>query len=205
MNKEILELVKKVQAIAQAGLEYANNEYDIERYLELRDISVEMMHKLTGYNIHKIRELFANESGYQTPKVDVRSVIFKGKKILMAKEKSDKLWSIPGGWADVGLTPFEVAVKEAREEVGLIVKPIRLLAVIDKKRHPHPPGIYHIYKLFILCKETGGKLGCGMETLEVKYFGINELPQLSERRITKSQILLMFEFMKNENIHAMCD
>lgn len=201
----MLEIVKKIQAIAQSGLEYSSNEYDIERYQELRNISIEMMHKLTGANIHKIKKLFASESGYQTPKVDIRSVIFKGRKILMAREKSDNRWSIPGGWAEVGLTPFEVAVKEVKEETGLIVKPLRLLAVIDKKRHPHPPGIYHVYKMFILCKEIGGKLDCGMETSEVGYFGINELPQLSEMRITKSQLLLMFKFNKDRNIHAICE
>jgi ADP-ribose pyrophosphatase YjhB (NUDIX family) len=104
------------------------------------------------------------------------------------RETIDGNWSVPGGWADVGLTPNEVAVKEVFEESGLVVSPVRLMAVLDKKCHNHPPDMYHIYKIFILCKEVGGMLQQGMETSETGFFGFHELPPLSSPRITVEQL-----------------
>ena len=200
-----LEFAKRVQALAQAGLTYAENDYDRERYEELSQISVDILAKLTGEEVPKIKELFTNETGYQTPKTDVRAVIFREGKILMVREKIDNCWSLPGGWADVGFSPGEVAVKETREEAGLVVKPIKLLAVLDKKHHPHPPSPYHTYKIFILCKEIGGHLQQGSETLAVAYFDRSELPELSTERGTKSQVQLMFEFLDNPQKETVFD
>ncbi len=204
-NLRLLEIAKQIQSIAQAGLTYSENKYDLDRYQQLREISVNLLHELTGEDIFKIKDLFTFEKGYQTPKVDIRGVVFKGEKILMVRETIDGKWSIPGGWADIGLTPFEVARKEVLEESGLEVKPIRLLAVHDKKRHPHPIDIYHVYKMFILCNVTGGNLHGSMETSEVKWVGLDELPTLSEFRITESQIKLMFEYKNNPGKEVSCD
>ncbi|HEX2952942.1 MAG TPA: NUDIX hydrolase [Bacillota bacterium] len=190
-----LDIAKRIQALAQSGLAYSENPYDIERYEVLRDLSIEIMAKYTDLDMTKVKDLFANETGYQTPKVDIRAVVFRDDKILMVKERIDGCWSMPGGWADIGLTPSEVAVKEVREEAGLEVKPIKLLAVFDKKCHPHPPSPYHVYKTFIQCKITGGEMTTGMETSEVRFFGIDELPQLSVERNTESQVRTMFEFL----------
>lgn len=192
-----LEWAQRIQAIAQTGLAYTENEYDRERYEELRRISIEMMAEQTGEPFEKIRGLFASETGYPTPKVDVRGVVFKDGKILMVKEKQDGKWTLPGGWADIGYTPREVAVKEIREEAGLEVRAVRLLAVLDKKCHPHPPEPYYIYKMFILCEETGGTAQAGLETSDVAYFGEHELPELSLNRNTESQIRLMFDYLRN--------
>lgn len=197
MEHSWLAVAKRIQAIAQAGITYAENGYDLERYQELQSISVEIMATLTDAPIEKIRGLFTNETGYQTPKVDVRGVIFEGDKILMVREKIDGCWSLPGGWADVGYTPGEVAVKEAKEEAGLEVQAVRLLAVLDKKCYPHPPSPYHTYKIFILCEVLSGKPAEGMETSEVGFFGRNELPELSVERNTASQLELMFAFKDN--------
>jgi ADP-ribose pyrophosphatase YjhB (NUDIX family) len=123
----------------------------------------------------------------------------------MVKETIDGKWSIPGGWADVGLTPYEVAVKEVWEESGLHVEPVRLLAVLDKKRHSHPPDLFHIYKIFILCRETGGELKGGMETSETGFFGPHEFPPLSEQRITADQIRLMYSYREDPTKPANCD
>lgn len=204
-NHKLLDITKRIQAIAQAGLTYSENKYDLDRYQQLREISVEILNELTGEDVLKIKDLFTFEKGYQTPKVDIRGVIFKEDKILMVKETIDGKWSLPGGWADIGLTPFEVAKKEVFEEAGLEVKPIRLLAVHDKKCHPHPIDIYHVYKMFILCEVTGGNLRGSMETSDVQWFGLNELPPLSEFRITASQIQLMFEYKNNPGKDVICD
>lgn len=192
-----LEFAKRVQSLAQAGLTYAQNSYDQERYQELSEISVAILAELTGEEVPRIKDLFTNEVGYQTPKTDVRAVIFQDGKILMVREKIDNCWSLPGGWADVGFTPGEVAVKETCEEAGLEVKPIKILAVLDKKCHPHPPSPYHTYKIFILCEAIGGSLQQGSETLDVSYFDRTQLPELSTERGTVSQVQLMFEFLDN--------
>jgi ADP-ribose pyrophosphatase YjhB (NUDIX family) len=205
MENYWLETAKKLQAMAQSGLAYCTNQYDIERYEELRDISADMMSKYTDTEITMVKSLFCNETGYQTPKVDIRGVIFKDNKILMVREKLDGAWALPGGWADIGLTPAEVAVKEVKEEAGLQVKPIRLLAVFDKKCHPHPPSPYHVYKIFILCEIVGGSLRTGMETSDARFFGSHELPELSVERNTESQIKIMFEYLENPNKEAMLD
>lgn len=194
-NHEFLNLAKRIQAIAQAGLAYTENPYDMERFEELREISVQMMHLLSTEKVEVIRDLFAGRSGYQTPMVDVRAVVFQEKKILMVKEKEDNGWALPGGWADVGYTASEVAVKEVKEESGLEVKANRLLAVIDKKCHDHPPQPFYIYKLFILCDIVGGGLNAGIETLDVNYFSRDEIPSLSLDRNVPSQIVLMFEYL----------
>ncbi|AOT70254.1 NUDIX hydrolase [Geosporobacter ferrireducens] len=200
-----IEIAKKIQALAQSGLTYANNSYDIERYEALRDISIEMMALFSDMEMEQVRELFANETGYQTPKVDVRGVIFQENKILMVQENIDGCWSLPGGWADIGLSPAEVAVKEVLEEAGYAVKALRLLAVMDKKNHPHPPSPYHIYKIFIQCEITGGAPKAGMETSDVKFFGKNELPELSLDRNTQCQIYKMFEFLDDPHKPSLFD
>jgi len=204
-NLRLLEMAKRLQALAQAGLTYCENKYDIDRYQQLRELSVEILNELTGEDVLIIKDLFTFEKGYQTPKVDIRGVVFKEDKILMVRETIDGNWSLPGGWADIGLTPFEVAKKEVFEESGLEVRPIRLLAVHDKKCHPHPVDIYHVYKMFILCEITGGELRGSIETSEVNWFGLNELPPLSELRVTASQIQLMFEYKENPDKDVICD
>lgn len=200
-----LAYAKRVQALAQSGITYALNSYDLERYQELSEISVKLMAEISGTDIIQVRELFTNETGYQTPKTDVRAVVFEEGKILLVREKIDNCWSLPGGWADIGFTPAEVAVKETREEAGLEVKPVKLLAILDKKCHPHPPSPYHTYKIFMLCEKTGGNLQQGSETLDVQYFNRNKLPELSTERGTISQVQLMFEFLDNPQKEAIFD
>lgn len=192
-----LEWAKQLQAIAQTGLTYASDPFDIERYELIRKISVDIMNQYTKVEPQTIVDLFANETGYATPKVDVRAVVIKNDKILLVREKSDGAWSPPGGWADIGLTPGEVAVKEVKEEAGLDVKATRLLAVFDKKKHPHPPSPYHVYKIFIQCEIEGGNLATGVETSDVRFFAEEHLPPLSRTRITKSQLQIVFQMIKN--------
>jgi len=199
-----LEWAKQLQSIAQAGLTYSKDQYDLERFQQIRDISVEIMSGYTNTDMKRIIDLFANESGYATPKVDVRAVVFKDEQILMVKEKIDEKWALPGGWADIGLSPSEVAVKEAKEESGFDVRALRLLAVHDKKCHPHPPSPYHVYKLFILCEIVGGQAALGVETSEVKFFGENELPELSKERNTESQIRMVFR-LKDKSMQVEFD
>ena len=200
-NINLLAIAKRLQSIAQAGFFYSDEKpFDRERYQEISDLSVQILSQLTDESIEKIGNLFTQErDGYQTPKVDIRAVVFnESGEILMVKEKVDGCWSLPGGWADVGYTPAEVAVKEVQEETGLDVKTVRLLAVIDKRNHPHPPEGWYVYKIFILCEKVGGEmLKSTIETSDIQYFSTENLPPLSEPRNVISQIKLMFEYRDN--------
>ncbi|MGR3763012.1 NUDIX hydrolase [Rossellomorea sp. NS-SX7] len=197
METKWLEWAKELQSIAQAGLTYSKDVYDLERFEMIREISVDIMSKHTDMEPSVIRDLFANETGYATPKVDIRAVVFKDEKILMVRETTDGGWSLPGGWGDIGLTPGEVAVKEVKEESGFDVKAVNLLGVLDKKCHPHPPSPYHVYKMFILCEIIGGEANEGIETSAVEFFAENELPSLSVERNTESQIRMAFKHLHN--------
>jgi ADP-ribose pyrophosphatase YjhB (NUDIX family) len=192
MSSTWLDHIKRIQALAQSGLAYSDNQYDIERYEELRRISVEMAALLSDTPVELIRGLFDHETGYQTPKVDVRGVIFREGRLLMVREKLDGLWTPPGGWADIGLSPGENVVKEVREEAGMTVAPLRLLAVLDKKFYPHPPSPWHTYKMFILCSDPGGEPVPGPEILEARFCGPGEIPPLSGTRITREQVEMLF-------------
>ncbi|MHA7098326.1 NUDIX hydrolase [Priestia aryabhattai] len=197
MEHKWLDWAKQLQSLAQAGLAYSKDIYDVERFELIRNISVEMLSQQTGMEMTVIKDLFASETGYATPKVDIRAVIFKDNKILMVKENSDGSWALPGGWADIGLTPSEVAVKEVKEESGFDVKAVKLLAVMDMKCHPHPPSPFHIYKMFIQCEIIGGQPMKGVETSAVEFFAENKLPPLSIARNTQTQIEMIFKHLYN--------
>lgn len=204
MENHWLEFAKKVHAIAQTGLTFCKDKYDIERYEQLKALSFEMLGELGNTFPEVINNLFVQEKGYQTPKIDVRAVMVENEKILLVKERVDERWTLPGGWADVGLTPYENVVKETWEEAGLIVEPVKLLAVMDKKCHGHPPTPWYCYKLFVLCRRKGGELKAGMETLDVAFFERDNLPPLSIERITEGQIEIIFELLKKEGT-VWCD
>ena len=205
MSHQWLEWAKRIQSISQAGLTFSKDIYDVERYEELRKISVEIMSKYTELEMKKIKHLFANETGYQTPKVDVRGVVFKNQQILMVKENNDNKWALPGGFCDIGLSPSENVVKEIKEESGYDVVPVRLIALLDKNKHPHPPDPYHYYKIFILCEIIGGEATIGIETNNIQFFSENNLPQLSTNRNTESQIKTLFEFLRNPEKETLFD
>lgn len=205
MNFSFLEIAKRLEAIAQAGLSFTDNEYDRERFEEIKDIGHRIFHEYSGAPIHRIQDFFSQEQGYPTPKVDVRGIVFRDQKILMVREKLDGLWALPGGWADIGYSPSEVAVKEVKEEAGIDVIPLKLLAVLDKKCHTHPPSPVYVYKLFILCREAGGDIKPGTETTEVGFFAEHDLPELSTERNTKEQMDMIFQYNRNPDLPTLMD
>ncbi|TCN01993.1 ADP-ribose pyrophosphatase YjhB (NUDIX family) [Paenibacillus sp. BK033] len=205
MEPKWLEWAKQMQAIAQTGLTYAKDVYDIERYEALRRMSIEILAEYTSVSHEQIVLAFASDKGYATPKTDIRAVVFRDNKLLLVKEKIDGGWSLPGGWSDMGYSPKEIAVKETQEEAGFDTAAVRLLAVLDKKFHNHPPSPYHVYKMFILCEIIGGEATAGVETSDVGFFGIDELPELSIERNTLEQVQLMFEYLHNPNKEVIID
>jgi ADP-ribose pyrophosphatase YjhB (NUDIX family) len=184
LETEILKIARRVQAISQSGLHFAENDFDRQRYAELRDLSVQLASAISDAEINKIRDLFTNETGFQTPKVDIRSVVIKDGKILLARERCDGKYSIPGGFADINFSPSEVAVKEVLEETGLEVRYNRVLAIVDSDKHDFPPLQYHYYKIVILCDLVGGTLSDSVETTDAGFFDFDKLPPLSEMRNT---------------------
>lgn len=205
-----LGIAQRLQALAQAGLAYDPHVFDAERYQEVLALSQQMLSHLTGQPVAQLQDAIALERGYPTPKVDIRAVLFDGTdKVLMAREKHDGgRWSLPGGWADVGCTPFEVAVKEVREETGLETEAVRLLALWDKRVHPHPPQAWYVYKAFVLCRPTGGALLADTaETTEVRWVARHELAHLalSTDRVTLSQLERLFAFAEQPGLPTLCD
>jgi ADP-ribose pyrophosphatase YjhB (NUDIX family) len=206
----LLAIVQRLQAIAQAGITYQNSQYDLERYQELVELSATLMRELSDEPREKIVKAFASETGYPTPKIDVRVVVFRGAgEVLLVQERADyDRWTLPGGWADVGYSPFEVAVKEAREETGLVVTPRRLLALLDKRKHRHPPHPWHAYKAFIECEVEGGELQARtFETSGAGWFRAEQFRsiELSTERVTLEQLEALMPYASDPNLPALCD
>lgn len=206
MNKELIHITEQIRALSRNGLVYANNEYDKERYEELLALNDRLTALFTNHTEEEIRSSYILERDYTTPKVDIRAVVFNDKdEILLVKERADGCWALPGGWADVGFSPKEIAVKEVKEETGLDVLPIKLLSVMDKRCHNHPPANHYAYKFFILCRIVGGEFVQAFDILDVGFFKHDALPSLSEERITKEQIDRMFDYKHNPDKEIYCD
>lgn len=193
MNDKILDWAMKIQSIAQTGLAYCRDEFDRERYTELRELSAEMLAERTELSVGRVRELFCGESGYQTPKLDTRAAIVEDGRILLVRER-DGRWALPGGWCDVDRSVAENTVKEALEETGLTVEAERLIAVQDWRRHNACNYIYGIIKIFVLCRAIGGEFAQNIETTETAYFSAEELPeQLAVEKTSREQALMCLD------------
>ena len=193
-----LKLAIEIQSLAQNGLEYSNNVYDIERYKRLREIAAEMLEMKTDISVEKVKDLFCNETGYQTPKLDTRAAIFKDNKILLVHENNGT-WSLPGGWVDVLETVKSNTIKEVKEETGLDVITKKIIAIQDRNKHNKPIYAYGVCKIFVLCDVIGGKFEKNIETTETEYFFIDNLPLLAEEKNNKEQIEMCFRAAKDEN------
>lgn len=193
-----LEYAKKLQAIAQAGIEYSKDKYDIERFEAVRNISIDIINTYTDLEHEKIRDLFASETGYQTPKIDIRAAVFNNNKILLVKEKIDGKWSLPGGWADVDYSLKENIIRECMEEAGAEIVPKKLIAILDRKKNYVLPAPYSIYKIFIECDYVECCFEENIETSRAKFFNMENLPPLSPTRITSKQIEMCFKARENQ-------
>ena len=195
---ELIYLAQRIRALSQTALTYSKDDYEIERSHELIEISHRITSLVTGMNEKEITSLYVPQKEYITPKVDIRAVVFNEKgEILLVREKTDGRWAMPGGWSDVGFSPKEVVVKETKEETGLDVRAERILAIMDKRCHPHPPGSFYVYKLFILCKVIGGTFNETFDILDKGFFALDNLPPLSLERTLPEQILLMDKLHKD--------
>src|ERR1700722_15874424 len=200
-----LHWAQQLQAVAQTGDAYANNDYDRQRYDQVRTIAPAMIAAGAGAEPQAIAELFSREAGYATPRMDVRAAVFRDERILMVQERSDGLWTLPGGFADVGDSPSVAIEREVLEESGFAVRVTKLVALLDRNRHAHPPFGYHIWKAFFLCELHGGEARPSIETSAVGFFPEDDLPPLSRGRISVRQVQHMFEHHRNPQLPASFD
>ena len=192
---------QRIQAVAQSGLQYTQNPFDIERYHTLSQIACEMMEENTQSQPGEVKLVFDSQSGYATPKLDIRGVVFIEEKILLVKELlDDGRWTLPGGWVDINEPPSLAVEREVREEAGMIVKAKKLLAVFDRNLHGHPPYPFHAYKLFFLCDLIAQTSISPNETADPTFFGIDEIPELSLARVTLGQIRRMFNHLYDPHL-----
>ena len=202
---KLVKWAMEIQSLAQIGLRYTENTYDIERYERLRDISAEMIAEKSDISLEKVKDLFCNETGYQTPKLDTRAAIFKDGKILLVHENNGT-WSLPGGWCDVLESVKSNTIKEVKEETGLEVEAIKIISVQDRNKHNKPIYAYGICKIFVLCNIIGGEFVENIETTETRYFSLDEIPNnLAEEKTNKEQIEMCFNAFNNENWQTQFD
>jgi len=192
---------RELQAIAQTGLAFSNDRYDLERYQRLRAIAVAMLAAGSGAPVERISALFEQDLGYPTPKVDVRGAVFRDQRILLVREISDGFWTLPGGWADVNQSASECVEREIQEESGFQTRALKLAAVWDYRRQrqvaSHP---YSIYKFFFICELIGGEASPSIETSAVEFFPLDQLPDLSLGRVTPEQIGRMYAHRRNPQL-----
>ena len=196
----VLDWARKVRAIAQNGLMFTHDEFDRERYEKLQALADSIVSDELGLPVEQVKSLWQYDPGYVTPKVDVRGAVFEADRILLVRERSDGKWSLPGGWVDVNDSPSEAVAREIYEESGFHARPVKLAALFDRQRHPHPPSMYHIYKLLFLCELTGGEARISNETDAVEFFRVESLPELSPGRVTRAQIERMFEHHRQRGL-----
>jgi ADP-ribose pyrophosphatase YjhB (NUDIX family) len=195
----------EIQGLAQSGLAYTTNVYDIERYERLREISAEIIEEKSNLNLEKVKDLFCNETGYQTPKIDTRAAIFKDNKILLVHENNGT-WSLPGGWCDVLESVKSNTIKEVKEEAGLDVKATKIIAVQDRNKHNRPIYVYGVCKIFVMCEIIGGEFKENIETTEMKYFALDELPEnFANEKCTKEQVEMCFGAKDDDNWQVQFD
>lgn len=208
MEDQWLSWAKRLQAMASTGQHFSSDAFDTQRYIELADIANQMLSQLGNIPLQRIEGLVTDAAkGYVTPKIDVRGALIRDNKILLVREASDKLWTLPGGFADVGFSAAENVVKEMWEEAKLRVEVTALYAVRHKAKHEYDNDARDFYKLYYICSEADkvDPVADGVETIAAKFFGLDELPELSTGRSIVKDIVAAFEFVASDDKHAFYD
>lgn len=191
--QRLIEIAQRLLSISDIGLQYAATDFERDRHAEIRKLGLELLATGSGHTLEAVEMAIPLEGSYPTPKVDVRAVVFDDAgRLLYVKEKVDGKWALPGGWAEIGLTPAEVAVKECQEEAGITVDHEAVWMVVDKKGWGHPVPLHATYKIFIHCRYLGGEPQAGYEVHDAAFFGQDEIPELSVERTTRAQIETLY-------------
>ena len=197
---------QELQFLSQCSLAYSKDKFDRERSERIREIACEMLSYKYDIPVEKVKLDFAGELGYQTPKVETRAAVIKDNKILLVKEQFDSKWALPGGYQDVNMSIKENAIKEASEEAGAVVNPVKIIAVLDYNRHHHVNFPLGMVKVFVLCEYVSHSFVENTETLGAEFYSLDELPKLSTTRTTKKQLEMCFDCYNNiENWETIFD
>jgi ADP-ribose pyrophosphatase YjhB (NUDIX family) len=183
-----LEWAREIQQLSQTGLAFAKTGYEKMRYERLIELTAEILEHHTLLDKAEVERVLMKQPGYATPKIDVRAAVISDNKILLVQERTDNMWAMPGGWADIGDIPSEVAIRETKEESGFDVKPTKVIGVYDANREGGYLEFFHAFKIVFLCNPIGGEARPSDETIDVKYFGFDELPPLSTNRTNINHI-----------------
>jgi ADP-ribose pyrophosphatase YjhB (NUDIX family) len=195
----VLDLSRRLLALSQTGLHFTAEEYDRERYREIGDIAAKLL-ELQGADAAAVSSAWFVDSGYSTPKVEVRGAIFRGEEVLMVRERADNRWTVPGGWADVNDSPSGAVLKEIEQESGFTARIRKLAAIYDRNKHNAPPSLFHSWKLFFVCEIVGGEARTSYETSAVEFFPLDSLPELSTGRASAAQIRRMYQHHLDPNL-----
>jgi ADP-ribose pyrophosphatase YjhB (NUDIX family) len=201
-EKRLLELARRLHGLGRTGLHFGADEYDRERYGEIEQIAAELLAAGAGVSAACLRADWATETGYVTPKVEVRGAVFRSadEHVLLVRETSDGLWTLPGGWADVNDSPSGAIRREIEQESGLRVRVFKLAALFDRNAHEHPPSVFHSWKAFFLCEVEGGSIRGSYETDAVEYFALDRLPPMSAGRCTERQVRRMHQHWQQRTL-----
>src|SRR4029453_2821838 len=195
----VLDLSRRPLALSQTGLHFSAEEYDRERYREIGDIAAKLL-ELQGANAAAVTGAWFVDTGYATPKCDVRGAIFHDERVLLVRERVDGKWTVPGGWADVNDSPSSAVLKEIEQESGFSARVLKLAAIYDRNKRNHPAYLFHSWKLFFVCEITGGEARTSYETTAVEFFPLDALPELSTGRSNAEQIRRMHQHHLDPNL-----
>jgi ADP-ribose pyrophosphatase YjhB (NUDIX family) len=192
---------REIRAIAQTGLYFTSDEnpninnriFDQKRYARLLELSADIIANHGDIHKDSLLNSFAMESGYITPKVDVRAAIFEGDEILLVQDSAERSWSMPGGWADINVSPSKMVEREVLEESGIVSKTIKIIGLYEANHDRDPVSVFHAYKIVFLCERTGGDLRGSEETSAVRYFPMKELPEMKGPRSNLEQVMEAYQ------------
>lgn len=202
MEDSFLTWIKRAQALSATGVHFAASDFDRERYEELVLLTHQMLARLGDVPLSAVSQTFSDVGeGYSTPKVDVRGAVIRDGRILLVQEKFDGLWTMPGGYADTGISPADNIVKEIAEEASIAVRVLRLFAVLHKARHNYATDARDFYKLFFLCEQTDdAEAATGPETSDVGWFDPDALPELSTGRTIEMNVFDAFRYSNDSGL-----
>ena len=200
-----LDIAREIQQLSQTGAAFAVTDYEKDRYKRLTEIAAEIIEHHTTLEKESVTKVLMEHPGYATPKIDVRAAVIKDGKILLVQESTDNCWAMPGGWADVGDIPSEVASRECKEESGFDVKPVKVIGVFDANRVGGKLEFFHAFKIIFLCELIGGEATPSDETLDVQFFDFNSLPPLSLNRTNEKHLNEIKLHLQNPNRQTFFD
>ena len=190
-TSDFVKYLQRMIAITDTGLTFTKDPFDRERYEDLRSLLSEMLNQGLDIDSEEVTEVLKPTFAYATPLMDVRAWIVEDEKICLVRGQGENDWALPGGFGEVGYSPTENILKEIEEETGFEAKVERLLAVFDTNRFQLQSKQYA--KFVFECKLLDGQFQENQEIADLQFFAIDQLPNLSEKRITKEQIEILWQ------------